>query len=93
MLKVLAACGNGMGSSLIIKMKIQKVLKDMGLECDVHHASVGEAKSDARNFDLVLVSEMFVKEFANPGNAKIVGLINLLSEEEIRTKVEAALGK
>ncbi len=93
MLKVLAACGNGMGSSLIIKMKIQKVLKDMGLECDVHHASVGQAKSDARNFDLVLVSEMFVKEFANAGNAKIVGLINLLSEEEIRTKVEAALAK
>ena len=91
MLKLLAACGNGMGSSLIIKMKIEKVLKDMGLECDVHHASVGQAKSDARNFDLVLVSEVFVKEFTNCGDAKIVGLLNLLSEDEIRTKVEAAL--
>ena len=92
MLKVLAACGNGMGSSLIIKMKIEKVLKEMGLTCEVHHASVGQAKSDARNFDLVLVSQVFVKEFANAGNAKIVGLVNLLSEDEIRTKVEAALG-
>lgn len=91
MLKVLAACGNGMGSSLIIKMKIEKVLREMGLQCEVHHASVGQAKSDARNFDLVLVSEVFVKEFANAGNAKVVGLINLLSEEEIKTKVEAAL--
>lgn len=91
MLKVLAACGNGMGSSLIIKMKIEKVLKDMGLECEVHHASVGQAKSDARNFDLVLVSSMFVKEFTNVGKAKIVGLVNLLSEDEIKTKVKAAL--
>lgn len=91
MLKVLAACGNGMGSSLIIKMKIEKVLKDMGLECEVHHASVGQAKSDARNFDLVLVSSMFVKEFSNVGKAKIVGLVNLLSEDEIKTKVKAAL--
>ena len=91
MLKVLAACGNGMGSSLIIKMKIKKVLADMGLECDVHHASVGQAKSDAKNFDLVIVSEMFVKEFSNAGNAKIVGLRNLLSDEEIREKVSAVL--
>ncbi len=93
MLKVLAACGNGMGSSLIIKMKIEKVLKEMGLECDVHHASVGQAKSDARNYDLVLVSHMFTKEFANSGKAKIVGLVNLLSDEEIRTKVTAALAE
>ncbi len=91
MLKVLAACGNGMGSSLIIKMKIEKVLKEMGIECEVHHASVGQAKSDARNFDLVLVSQVFVKEFANAGKAKVVGLLNLLSEDEIKTKVEEAL--
>jgi PTS system ascorbate-specific IIB component len=93
MLKVLAACGNGMGSSLIIKMKIEKVLKGMGLQCEVHHASVGQAKSDARNYDLILVSETLVKEFTNLGKAKVVGLKNLLSEEEIKTKVEKALNQ
>lgn len=91
MLKVLAACGNGMGSSLIIKMKIQKVLTDMGLECDVHHASVGQAKSDAKNYDLVIVSQMFTKEFINVGDCKVVGLVNLLSDEEIKEKVSAVL--
>jgi len=93
MLKVLAACGNGMGSSMIIKMKIEKVLKEMQLECDVHHASVGQAKSDAKNYDLVLVSHMLVKEFSRAGDAKIIGLVNLLSEEEIRGKVEKALAE
>jgi len=91
MMKVLAACGNGMGSSLIIKMKIQKVLADMGLQCDVHHGSVGQAKSDARNYDLVIVSEMFVKEFQNVGDCKVVGLVNLLSDDEIKEKVTAVL--
>lgn len=91
MLKVLAACGNGMGSSLIIKMKIEKVLKEMGYECDIHHASVGQAKSEVRNFDLVLVSQVFVNEFSNLGNTKVVGLVNLLSEQEIKEKVELAL--
>lgn len=93
MIKVLAACGNGMGSSLIIKMKIEKVLKDMGLEFNVHHASVGQAKSDAKNFDLVLVGKSFVNEFNVTGtNTKVVGLVNLLSEDEIREKVSEALG-
>jgi PTS system ascorbate-specific IIB component len=93
MLKVLAACGNGMGSSLIIKMKIEKVLKDMGLEYEVHHASVGEAKSAAKNFDLVIVSHTLMREFENIGNCKVVGLVNLLSEAEIKEKVGKALGK
>lgn len=91
MLKVLAACGNGMGSSMIIKMKIEQVLREMGIECDVHHASVGQAKSEAPNFDLVLVSQMFVDEFSTEGGTKVVGLVNLLSDEEIRTKVSQAL--
>lgn len=91
MLKVLAACGNGMGSSLIIKMKIEKVLKDMGLEYQIHHCSVGQATSEARNFDIILVSQAFVKDFANKGNAKVIGLVNLLSEEEIKTKLQEAL--
>lgn len=92
MIKVLAACGNGMGSSLIIKMKIEKVLKDMNIDHKVHHASVGQAKSEVNNFDLVLVSKPFVQEFKPSGDTKVVGLVNLLSEDEIREKVSEALG-
>ena len=32
MLKVIAACGNGMGSSQVIKMKISKVFKKLGVD-------------------------------------------------------------
>ena len=92
MIKVLAACGNGMGSSLIIKMKIEQVLKSMNLEFTVHHASVGQAKSEVNNFDLVLVAQTFVGDFKPTGDTKVVGLVNLLSEDEIREKVTKALG-
>ena len=91
MIKVLAACGNGMGSSLIIKMKIEKVLKDMNLDFEVHHESVGQAKSAAKNYDLVIVSHTLAEEFQNLGNCKVVGLVNLLSEDEIKEKVSLAL--
>ena len=92
MLRVLAACGNGMGSSQIIKMRIEQVLKEMGLAFKVDHSSVGEAKNQAKNYDLVLVANQLVKEFMNvPETTKVVGLINLLSAQEIREKVTKAL--
>lgn len=91
MLKVLAACGNGMGSSMIIKMKIEEVLTGMGIEHEVHHSSVGQAKSEINNFDLVIVASQLAKEFDGSGKAKIVGIQNLLSVDEIKEKVAEAL--
>lgn len=92
MLKVLAACGNGMGSSQIIKMRIEQVLNELNLEFKVDHTSVGQAKSSAKNYDLVLVPQQLAKEFTNvPDTCKIVGLVNLLSAKEIKEKVVLAL--
>ncbi len=92
MLKVLAACGNGMGSSQIIKMRIEQVLKELNLDCKVDHASVGQAKGSAKSYDLVLVPKQLVGEFLNvPDSCKVVGLINLLSVKEIKEKVVEAL--
>jgi len=93
MLKVLVACGNGVGSSMIIKTKIEQVLKEMGIECDVYHVSVGQAKGEASDFDMVLVSEIFADEFYHAKDTKVIGLRNLLSDEEIKTKVSKALGE
>ncbi len=92
MIKVLAACGNGMGSSQIIKMRIEQVLKQLNLKFKVDHSSIGEAKGQSKNYDLVLVSQQFVKDFpASNEKTKIVGLVNLLNANEIKEKVSEAL--
>ncbi len=96
MLKVIAACGNGMGSSQIIKMKIVKVFKKLGIDVQVDHTSVGAATSMASNYDVVFVASNFVGNFQNAADkgTKIIGLKNLLSEQEIEEKiVEAGLVK
>ncbi len=96
MLKVIAACGNGMGSSQIIKMKIEKVFKKLQIPVQIHHSSVGEAKTQAANYDVVFCSEALKNNFAQAEKAGtiIVGLKNLLSEQEIEQKiVENVVGK
>jgi PTS system ascorbate-specific IIB component len=91
-LKVLAACGNGMGSSQIIKMKIDKVFKKLNIPVEIHHMSVGEAKSAAAGYDVVFCSAALVGNFTVRNNkTKIIGLINLLSEAEIETKIRENL--
>jgi PTS system ascorbate-specific IIB component len=93
MLKVVAACGNGMGSSQIIKMKIEKVFKKLGIQADIHHMSVGEAKSQANSYDVVFCSLSLVDNFKVKGNTKVIGLQNLLSESEIEQKIKENLVK
>jgi ascorbate PTS system EIIB component len=91
-LKVLAACGNGMGSSQIIKMKIDKVFKKLDIPVEIHHMSIGEAKSAAASYDVVFCSTALVGNFTVHNNkTKIIGLINLLSEAEIETKIRENL--
>ncbi|MCB2292740.1 PTS sugar transporter subunit IIB [Clostridium algoriphilum] len=91
-MKVLAACGNGMGSSQMIKMKIIKVFKKLKIDVDVDHLSVGEAKSVISSYDMVFVSESLVSNFSNArSKTKIIGLRNLLSEVEIESKIREAL--
>lgn len=93
MLKVVAACGNGMGSSQIIKMKIEKVFKKLGIQADIHHMSVGEARSQANSYDVVFCSLSLVDNFKVKGNTKVIGLQNLLSEPEIEQKIKENLVK
>ena len=88
MLKVLAACGNGMGSSQIIKMKIDKVFKKLGIAVEIDHMSVGEAKSQGSNYDIVFCSAALTENFKVRGKTKVIGLVNLLSESEIETKIK-----
>lgn len=96
MLRVIAACGNGMGSSQMIKMKISKVFKKLGIDAQVDHNSVGAAQNMAPNYDAVFCSQNFVKQFSSAAakGVAIVGLKNLLSEQEIEEKIkEAGLDK
>ena len=88
MIKVVAACGNGMGSSQIIKMKIAKVFKKLGIEASIDHMSVGEAKLAASGYDVVFCGASLVNNFSVKNNrTKVVGLVNLLSEAEIEAKI------
>lgn len=90
-MKVLVACGAGMGSSQLIKMTASKVLKELGVDANLEHTAIDEARSIARSYDLVIVNERFVSTL--PTDVKVIGLKNLLNKAELKTKLlEAGIG-
>ena len=91
-LKVLAACGAGVGTSQIIKMKLKKVFDKYGIPFEITHMSVGMAKTEVNKFDLVITMAGLTGSFTNVRpETRIVGLVNLMSDAEIETKIKAAL--
>lgn len=92
MLKVLAVCGNGMGSSMVIKMKIEMALRKLGkTDFKVDSCSVGEAKGIAGQYDVVVASVHLIKELDGRTRGTLIGLDNLMDDKEISEKLSAAL--
>lgn len=90
MMKIIAACGNGMGTSMIIKLKVEKICKELNVEASVEALSVGQAKGMVNGADVVICSTHLVDSFDATRKAKIVGVKNLLDEKEIRAGLEKA---
>ena len=90
MVKVLTACGNGMGSSMVIKMKVENALRGLGQsDFTVNSCSVGEAKGLASGY--VIASIHLVNELEGRTNGHIIGLDNLMDDAEIKEKLSQVL--
>ena len=87
MLKVLVACGCGMGSSQLLKKNCSIVLKKLGVEHRICQTSMDEARVTARNYDLILVGENFVNHLKVKEGTIVIGLKNLMNTKELETKL------
>lgn len=85
MTRILVACANGAGTSLMMKMRVQKACKDLNLQVsEIHHCSLSEGKSAASQYDVVFCPLNFVNMFADAEKkgVHICGMKNVLSDKE-----------
>ena len=93
MVKILVACANGAGTSLMMKMRVEKATKDLGIQVQTfHHCSLSEGKSAATQYDVVFCPLNFVSMFddAAKKGVKICGMKNVLSDKEAKELLTAA---
>ena len=91
--KFMVCCANGAGSSLMMKMTLQKVLKKYNITpAQLHHCALSEGKTASANFDVVFCARNFAKMFedAKKKGTVVLGLKNIMSDKEMEAAMKEA---
>ncbi len=89
-MKIVAVCGMGIGTSVLLKMNAEQVLRDLGVDGDVEAADIGVARGAAQSADIVLTSDELAGEIGEVP-AKVIVIDNFVDLDEISQKLSAAL--
>ena len=87
-LEVITVCGVGMGTSLIMRMTAEEVLKELGLRAHVQAMDVGSARG--MHADMLIGQSMHTEEFQGRFPA-VVTVENFIDKTEMREKILAGL--
>ena len=89
-MKIIAVCGMGIGTSILLKMNAEKALDQLGISADVEAADIGSAKGAAASADLVLTSQELAEELTGVSTpVKII--VNFMSVDEIAAAISEAI--
>ncbi|MDT2681305.1 MULTISPECIES: PTS sugar transporter subunit IIB [Enterococcus] len=84
MMNVLAVCGMGFGTSLMLLMEVQDIGKKHGFTIGGEATDLSSAKG--KHADLIIASSEIAQELESD-NTVVVPIINLLDKVEIEEKV------
>lgn len=91
-MKILAVCGMGLGTGLLLRMNTEEALKRMGVEADVSVADIGSARGMGSSADLVLTSNELAEQLGSV-KGQLVTVQNFFDKAEIERKLREALGR
>jgi PTS system ascorbate-specific IIB component len=90
-MKIVAICGAGIGSSGILKVNAERVLKRLDIDATVVAADIGSLAEVAGDAQVILTSAEFVDAIGKTF-ADVVVIENYFDTEELTAKLDAALG-
>ena len=83
-LKIIAVCGFGVGSSMMLKMKVDEMLRKNGINASAETSDVGTATSVP--CDVIFTSRELAPKIAEKVKVPVVAISNFLSILEIEEK-------
>lgn len=85
---IMCCCGSGLGSSMLVRMNVEKVIKKLGKDgISISHSSLSDATEGAA--DLFVVGKD-LESFVNSLSNKII-LDNIMDMNELETKLAEKL--
>lgn len=90
-MKILVCCGSGLGSSFMIEMNIEKVLKELNLSgIEVNHSDLSSAKGIKA--DIYVGTRDIAVRLEGLGG-EVVSLNNMIDMNELKEKLTDTLKK
>lgn len=89
-MKIVAICGAGIGSSAILKVNAERVLRKLGHEAEVVAADVASVVAVADDAQVILTSAEFVPAIGKTF-AEVIVVDNYFDTSELEAKLRKAL--
>lgn len=78
-IRILAVCGSGQGSSMMMKMKIKQYLDSKGINNQMDSCAVTDYKSKLDSTDIIVTSKHLAGEIQAGENVAVLGVQNMLN--------------
>ena len=89
-MKIVAVCGMGIGTSVLLKINAEKVLKMLDLEATVDAADIATVRKMSFDAQIILTTPDLVDQLQGL-QAEIIPIQRLFDLEELSTKLSKAL--
>ena len=90
-MKIVTICGAGIGSSGILKVNAERVLRKLDIEATVVAADIASVATVAADAQVILTSAEFVEAIGKTF-ADVIVVENYFDTAELTAKLEASLG-
>ncbi|WP_116112471.1 PTS sugar transporter subunit IIB [Austwickia chelonae] len=87
-MKIIAVCGMGIGTSILLKMNTEKALEALDIDGEVEAADIGTAKGAAAMADLVLTSAELAGELEDLSTPVRI-VTNFMDVDEISEQISS----
>lgn len=87
-MKIATLCGMGFGTSMMLKLTIDDLLKAEGINAETVPWDLGSFKGQRAD---IVVAPTDMKSHLKDATAQVVLINNLVDKEEIKTKILAAI--
>lgn len=83
-MRIVCVCGMGFGTSLMMKMMIDDLLRAHGIKADVEAWDLGSVKGQTAD---IIVAPRDMERHLEGFNARLIFINNLTSKQEMESKV------
>lgn len=84
-MKIITVCGFGVGTSLLLKMTVDRVLSEEGIEGEVEAMDMTSVCGSSA--DIILTSKEIGEEIKEQVQVKLIYISNFMDTEEVRKKI------